>query len=767
MPDYMIKEMPVSKWDEAVPLGNGKIGALLFGGIFREKIVLNHERLYNKTEPVEIGAISHNMEAIRKLILEGQYSKAEQLYKKSVDDSYENKKGIDPYQPLGFMYIGQEIKKVFSDYIFKLDFKKALAEISWKEDEVLLKRSTFISYDEDVICVCIEASEEGYITARVNIEGGSESKGVMEYTLDTNDDFLVYKVKYPNGSNHGAVAYIKGINGIKTHDEKNIRIKKSDKAYIFVKTYVNEDDNKAVSRIKKQLLKCDYEKLRRSHTRKWKQLYGSVVLDIGQSRKAKSNEQLLKEAYNQKASKEIIHTLFNYGRYLLISSSKKGGLPANLQGIWNGDYNPAWSSDFHLDENIQMNYWAALSCGLNDCTMPFYDYFEQFIEDYRQNAKRVYGAKGILLPLAQTTDGKFNSHWISASGWIAQHYFDYWLYTADDDFLVNRAIPFMKQVVQFYEDYLIMDNNGTYMFVPSYSPENTPVCENRSSMCVNATMDVAIAKEVLTNLIYAYKHLDITDDDSEKWQDMLSKMPEYMINEDGAFKEWLHEDLKDNYYHRHQSHIYPLFPGYEITKQTSLEYYEAIEKAVDKRLLVGFSEQTGWSYAHMANIYARLENGYKASMCLSNLIKSCVKSNLFTFHNDWRGQGVTADWFGGKPPFQIDANFGFTAAVMEILLFSKPGYIRILPALDENWEKGLVKGIRTRCACSVDIKWDIIRKYIIVTINPIKSSILTLDIPMGFSDISNSGCKVISKRDKKYVDIEIATGATAVIEVSI
>ncbi len=767
MPDFMYKEMPASNWNEAVPLGNGNIGALLFGGIFREKMVLNHERLFNYSKTVTPGPVHEIMGEIRRLILNGSYKEAEELYKKSIKESEQEPLKIDPYQPFAFMFIGQSVKKVFTDYSFKLDLKKACTEISWKEGDVTLKRSTFISYDMDYICICLEADKKGYINARVNLEGGSGSKGLLENTLETDDNFLVYKAKYPNGANHGAVAYMKNTGGIKYHDDNNIRIKDADKVYIFVKMYLYEDDKKAVSRIKKEIVRCDYYSLFRAHVKKWKQLYCKLVLDISQSSKPVTNEKLLSESYNKKASNQIIHTMFNYGRYLLISSSKNGGLPANLQGIWNGDYSPAWASDYHLDENIQMNYWLALPSGLNNCMMPFYDYFDSYIEDYKENAKRIYNARGILLPLAQTTHGKTDSYWISAAGWIAAHYFDYWLYTADDDFLKNRAIPYMQEVIEFYEDYLKDDECGNFVFVPSYSPENTPSVADASSMCINATMDVAIAKEVLGNMITACEYLNIKKEDIAKWKNMLKKMPEYMINEDSAFKEWLHEDLKDNYNHRHQSHIYPLFPGFEITKENDLKNYDAIAKAVEKRLLVGFSDQTGWSYAHMANIFARLENKERAYECLSNLIRSCVKSNLFTFHNDWRGQGVTTDWFVGNPPFQIDANFGFTAAVLEMLIFSKPGFIRILPAIAPDWDKGRVKGLCTRCACVVDIDWDLVKKNISVKLAPLRKTSIEIEIPMGFNKIDVNGCIVTAVKENRYVIVNLEKDQHADLHINI
>ena len=288
-----------------------------------------------------------------------------------------------------------------------------------------------------------------------------------------------------------------------------------------------------------------------------------------------------------------------------------------MQGIWNGDYNPAWSSDFHNDENIQMNYWAALPGNLPETILPYFDYYESMLKDYRANSRAVYGCRGILVPIAQTSHGLLYGSsvwttWTAGAGWLAQLFYDYWLFTGDLDFLKNRAVPFLKEVALFYEDFLIESDDGRLMFIPSLSPENIPSILEGSLVTINATMDVAIAREVLTNLCNACELLGIEQEGVERWRKILAKLPDYDINEDGAIKEWIHPELKDNYHHRHQSHIYPLFPGIEVTEENNPELFKAIKIAVEKRLTVGLTAQTGWSFAHMANIYARLGDGERA-----------------------------------------------------------------------------------------------------------------------------------------------------------
>ena len=438
------------------------------------------------------------------------------------------------------------------------------------------------------------------------------------------------------------------------------------------------------------------------------ELFQRMTLEL-QSPPRPSVEQMLMEAYDGDVPLALITTLFEYGRYLLICASRAGGWPANLQGLWNGDYVPAWACDIHIDENIQMNYWPALPGALPETVLPLFDYFEKHLEDFRSNASRIYGCRGILLPLAMTTHGRLvhNSYssWTAGAGWIAQHFYDYYLFTGDKVFLERRAVPWLKEVALFYEDFLQPDEDGRLLFNPSLSPENRPSNSN-SMQTINATMDVAVCHEVLTHLCDACELLGIEAQGVERWRSMLKRLPDYQINADGAMREWIHPDFDDNYHHRHQSHLYPVFPGLEITRQTHPELFEACRVAVEKRLVIGLNSQTGWSMAHMANIYARLGQGDRSYQCLEILTRSSTGPNLFTYHNDWRKMGLSLAGSSRQQPFQIDANFGFTAAVLEMLTYSKPGMIKLLPALPTQWTSGRSTGIACRGGVTVDVAWN-------------------------------------------------------------
>jgi len=362
------------------------------------------------------------------------------------------------------------------------------------------------------------------------------------------------------------------------------------------------------------------------------------------------------------------------------------------------------------------------------------------MEDYRTNARKLYGCRGIYLPAPTVPDSGLLKtisphiiHWTGGGGWIGQHYYDYYLHTGDETFLRERALPFLREVAHFYEDFWQLDENGTWMSYPSNSPENTPgnywQGEGGPQMetTINATMDFAIAKEALTHLIEGARLTGLYADEIPTWEGMLARIPPYQINEDGAVREWMHPFFDDNYHHRHQSHLYPIFPGTEVTPESDPALFQAFVTAVKKRLVIGLKEQSGWGLTYMANNYARMGEGDAALQCLDLLSRSCLLNNFFTTHNDWRDMGICVDlpW----APFQVDANMGWTAAVHEMLLFSKPGWIKLLPALPSRWPAGSVHGLLCRGGVEVDLDWDLGQNRIEATLRAREAQTVRLSVP--------------------------------------
>ena len=532
MADLMMKKMPATEWQDALPLGNGEIGAMIYGSIQKERILLNHERLFRYQKEPVYDPFYEYLPQVRKLMLEGRYDEGEAYFNEKFKSCCKEVYNVDPYQPFAEAYLVRKPDDAFTDYTASLDFSSAIAKVQWNEKNSRITRESFVSYETGCVCTSIFTSDDRPLDLKVYMDSVPGGENYLVSNHQIKDNCFILNCIYNDGRKHGAVAYVKTDGGSIEYNKDNISVNKAIKIYIFIKLYIYEDDKKAADRLIKTLKGYDYDQLKQNHISVWKRLYNEVSLTLGDEQEILSNEEILLDAYQDKKPLNLFNTMFNYGKYLFISSSRKNGLPINLQGIWNGTYEPKWDSDIHNDENVQMCYWASLPLGQFESSLALYDYFDSMIPHFRENARKIYNCRGILVPICMSTHGKISGvtgrwqSWISAGGWISSHYYDYWLFTKDDEFLKHRAVRFMKEVVLFYEDFLITGEDGKYIFVPSLSPENVPNHEHASMMCVNATMDVAIAKECITNLITACKYLDIEDVNISKWETMLEKMPQ-------------------------------------------------------------------------------------------------------------------------------------------------------------------------------------------------------------------------------------------------
>ena len=425
--------------------------------------------------------------------------------------------------------------------------------------------------------------------------------------------------------------------------------------------------------------------------------FSAMEFSLGGTRHSLSNEELLLEAYEGESPRELLEKMWSFGRYLLLASSREGGLPCHLLGIWAGSWQPIWAFNM-FNVNLQMTYWQALSGNMPEAHLAVFDYLDRMLPDFRENARKLYGCRGIFISAVSTPESGLHKnrnphilHFTGAAGWIAQHYYDYYLVTGDEAFLRDRALPFLYEVALFYEDFVQRDEKGHLYFAPSNSPENCPknVKEAgcRSQVTENATMDFAICKELLTNLLEGCAKTGQYREKWEIWQDMLERIPPYRINADGAVCEWMHPAYLDNYEHRHQSHVYPVFPGTEVTRKNDPELYEAFVRAMELRRVVGLKDQSGWSLTYMANVFARLGMGDRAEEVLGYLTRSNVMSNLITVHNDWRRMGIAVCGDYRQAPVQLDANMGLTAALQEMALFSTRGEIDLFHAIPAAWDR--------------------------------------------------------------------------------
>ncbi len=703
-----------AKWREALPSGNGTTGAAVYGGVHKETVLLTHENLWTGVKTPELPDVSGELSRVRNLLFEGNAQEADGVLAAALTE-----KGYAPEigapMPLGDLNITMPVCQGFKNYRRILNMETGEVTVSWTDDGFAYERSLFVSRPADAVVMRI-CSEGGPLDAEISLDlhdrsdarwcFGGEVPLPENLEVTDEDGFIFYAARNDDGLDFGAVA----------------RVEKTETtALIIVKLFAGDEREAAWARLKAGLAstEMDYDSLLAPHAAEHGELFRRARLDLGATAEAHelSNEELLLDAYQGEAPRALVEKMWAYGRYLLISSSREGGQPCHLLGLWCGEYIGFWAFNM-ANENLQMIYWQALSGGMAETLLPVFDYYDRMLDDFRENAKKVYGCRGIFVPAVSTPpSGLLKTvyphiiHWTGAAAWIGQHYYDYFLYTGDRTFLKERALPFLRETALFYEDFFTVGEDGFFVSAPSNSPENNPAeywdgagMGQAMETTINATMDFALAKEVLTHLVEGSGILGEDGAEIEKWKGMLKRIPAYQINEDGAVKEWMHPFFSDNYHHRHQSHIYPVFPGTEVTRDSDPQLFEAFEVAIHKRLEVGIGEQTGWSLAHMASVYARMADGDRALECLNLLARSCVKNNFYTVHNDWRGMGigVEMEW----APFQIDANMGWSAAVQEMLLFSVPGKISVLPALPKEWTRGSVSGLAARGGIAVSIGWN-------------------------------------------------------------
>lgn len=714
-------------WRDATPLGNGTLGALHFGGLAHDRILFNHERYYAGAVTQPLPNISASLREVRRLLDEGDFSKANDLYRHRWGAwGYETDSAH--YMPGPVLNWRQTIPGAFRSYRRWVDFSSGIGGIDWLLDGTAYRRTGFTSMADG--CFVFQPCENGVPPEEALLWFCPQD---LAESVDHHNQHLQLQIHQettfgPHGMTsvfHGpeaascAVVLHWGDLEASQVDAHSVRLKPRAGCRLLVSMLVNPsvDEIRQEARRLADLLPQD--DLQARHEVIHRERYGRCVLDLDVEDADLSNDELLLMAYRGDVPDALLARLANFGRYLLMGSATTGTLPPNLQGIWNGNHQPPWWCVFFFNENLQMALWPALPGGLPECVTGVFDLLEERMDDFRTNAKNMFGCRGILPPLYMSPECGLKKnpqahvqYWTGSGAWLAQMYFDYWLHTGDRDFLINRAIPFLKEAAAFYEDFLVEGADGLLHNYPGNSPENAPLGHldatgGPARICVDATMDVALLRELFGNLIAALRIAkDGSSEELNRFEAILKKLPPYRVNEDGAIAEWIDARQKDNYQHRHLSHLYPLFPGFEINAESG-SLFDACCMAVEKRLVVGLADQTGWSLAHMAHIYSRLQKPARALESLQLMCRSIVGVNLFTAHNDLRDMGITMDFRKGpRPVVQTEANNGVTSAVYEMLAHSTPDALRLLPALPLSWKKGSLKGLRLRGGGQLEMQWD-------------------------------------------------------------
>lgn len=769
----LLFDEPANVWEATLPLGNGRIGMMPDGGISKENIVLNDITMWSGSE--DPGALNPDaikyLPAIRDLLLEGKNLDAQDLMYKyfrcgGLGSSFGGGKDA-PYgcfQMLGNLNITYSYPNAEEEtnYSRTLSLNDAVAKTNFRKGDINYSREYFASFTDDVLVVKLSADKKSSVSFEANLSRPERA----EVSADGNT--LVMKGQLNDGHDGDkGVRYITKMQivnngGELTATDSSLKIENADDALIIISTSTDMLDSNHTATVDKLLAAAtagQYATMQQSHIAKYQEKFNRVELNLGtQDYSTGTHERLVNFQDNDDPAFAALY--FQYGRYLMISGTNEQTMPLNLQGLWANQVQTPWNGDYHLNINVQMNYWPVEVCNLSELHKPLIDFTKGLVKSGEATAQTFYGANGWVAhmmsnPWQYTAPGEHASWGATNTGgaWLCEHLWEHYAFTQDVEYLESIYSTLTGAAKFFLSSMIREPKNNWLVTAPSSSPENgffLPGSDKSVFVCMGPTMDAQIVRELFTNVLTAADILSIEDDLTKQIREALPQLPPMQISPEGYLQEWLEDYKEAEPQHRHVSHLYGLYPSNQISPNTTPDLADAARETLNRR----GDEGTGWSRAWKVNFWARLHDGNRSYKLLKSLLHPTMQLGV----DMSSGGGTYPNLFCAHPPFQIDGNFGGTSGIAEMLIQSHDGYIELLPALPDVWKEGNFKGLRVRNGAEVDATWSN-NKLSSLTLKADVNNTFTIKVPDYATQVSIDGKSVTPENG--FVEIKLEKGKQA------